>query len=210
MAYVAISEAFINAVATHIEEMKNKELKAAPWVPEEPIQGTEDFILRPLWGDHLHLKDQLPERWKPKSKDLRLHFKITVNGKEMRCSKTLHSTFSVQLPPGTSAYWVDITVSDCSSPVMQALIANAQMEEEIRGRWKVVLSDIVSFFRSSKSVNEALKLWPQIEMYIPKEYMDRVNTKRTVDKEPSQAAKVLEKLDTDALTSAAVIARMSK
>jgi hypothetical protein len=58
-----------------------------------------------------------------------------------------------------------------------------------------------------KSLNEALKLWPDVRIYIPKEFLERVERKveRTTN---SGGAEAIKKVDTDAAVSAAAIARM--
>jgi hypothetical protein len=81
---------------------------------------------------------------------------------------------------------------------------------DIAQRWDKVDKQIMDFLGKCKSVNEALKLWPQIEMYIPPEFITKVNEKKERNAAgPSQAAEALKALDTDHLTTAAVISRMS-
>jgi hypothetical protein len=81
---------------------------------------------------------------------------------------------------------------------------------DIAQRWDKVDKQIMEFLTKCKSVNEAMKLWPQIEMYLPGDVVARVQEKKERNPSaPSQAAEALKALDTDHLTTAAVISRMS-
>jgi hypothetical protein len=75
-------------------------------------------------------------------------------------------------------------------------------------RWDNTENKIVEFLQSCKSLNEAVKLWPDVTLYVEKCDIDRMGVKREKVKE-SKALEALKELDTDALVSNAVISRMS-
>jgi hypothetical protein len=211
MAYVAISQQFMNEVEAKILQMKMKEKAAIPKQEVEQLSGTEPFLTNAIWGEYLHLKDQMPEKWKVKTMDLNLQYAVGTGEKRWRESEHIKTRMPVYFPPGTDRHYPSVAVVDTSSPNMQVRIANAIAEREVEDRWEKVKSDILAFFQTCKSVNEALKLWPQVEMYIPEAYVRRVNTKRpATERTESAALEKLKDMDTEALTAAAVIARMSK
>ncbi len=79
---------------------------------------------------------------------------------------------------------------------------------DIKLRWKETDVKIVNFLQACKSLNEAVKLWPDVKMYLSKQDIDRMEVKREKVKE-SKALEALKQLDTDTLVSNVVIARMS-
>jgi hypothetical protein len=64
----------------------------------------------------------------------------------------------------------------------------------------------MAFLGKCKSLNEALKLWPGVKMYIPREYIERVE--RKVERKVREK-EILEDTPVDTLTAAAIAARLS-
>lgn len=78
----------------------------------------------------------------------------------------------------------------------------------ISSRWEKVKFDVLDFVQHSKSLNEALKLWPQLEVYIPESYLQKVEAKVSKSKASSHAAEILAKMDTNTAIMSAVSAQM--
>jgi hypothetical protein len=111
-------------------------------------------------------------------------------------------------PPGGAPSTIAPVSAD--DPDIKPFLDREQVLYDIAQRWDKVDKEILGFLGKCKSVNEALKLWPQIEMYIPTEFINRVNEKHEKSsKGPSAAAAALKDMDTDHLTTAAVISRMT-
>lgn len=199
MSYVAISAKFTSDVKDRLRQMRRKEVATIAEIPYR-LSGTRTDLLAWAWGEHLHLKEQMPEKWCGKSE----HVNLRVNG--LRIGVEL--TPPLVTPPGGMPSGVAPVSAD--DPEIKPFIDRESTLADIAARWDKVDKDILGFLGKCKSVNEALKLWPQIEMYIPPEYIGRVNEKHERSKGgASQAAEALKNLDTDHLTTAAVISRMS-
>jgi len=169
------------------------------------LSGTRTDILAWAWGEHLHLKDVLPAKWCGKSTNINIRFNTTERG-QFRISVELTPPL-VTPPGGTPSGILSISADD---PEIRPFVEREQLVYDINERWTKVDKQILDFLGKCKSVNEALKLWPQVEMYIPKSYIGRVNEKRDRNPStPSQAAEALKAMDTEHLTTAAVISRMS-
>jgi hypothetical protein len=77
---------------------------------------------------------------------------------------------------------------------------------DIDARWQKVETDIVEFLRKCKSLNEAVKLFPNVTMYLHYEDMERLNLK--VER-PSQRKSIIEEVDVEGITAAAIAAKLA-
>jgi hypothetical protein len=203
MAYVAISNNFTYAVRETIRSMRRKEYNSVPDA-DKKLRGDHGSIVAALWQEHLNLKDAIPQAWKRQINSIRIKVTMVEN--------TEHRVFDVTLEPPGEAPPTGVSkmpVFPHDAPEVKAFVEADQIQRDIAERWDKVEQDLMHFLNKCKSLNEALKLWPQIEMYIPREYMNRVNEKRERSKGNDDAAEALKALDTDHLTTAAVLARMS-
>lgn len=204
MSYVAISDKFKSDVRNQLRAMRHKEVRTVPEM-EYKLSGTRTDLLEWAWGKHLHLKELMPAKWCGKTEQVQLRFDTPDRG-QFRVRAEI--TPPLVTPPGGPPTAIFPVSAD--DPEIKACVEREQQMYDITQRWDKVDKEILNFLGKCKSVNEALKLWPQIEMYIPSEYIHRVNEKKDRNPSgPSAAAEALKALDTEHLTTAAVISRMS-
>jgi hypothetical protein len=204
MSYVAISEKFKSDIRDRLRKMRYKELSTIPELTYK-LSSTRTDVTEWAWGKHLHLQAQMPASWCNKISSMNVRYEAGERG-QVRINAEL--TPPLVVPPN-GAPSNPMTISALDEEI-RPYVEREQQLYDINARWNKVDEQINGFFKKCKSVNEALKLWPQVEMYIPAEYISRVNEKRERNpNEPSAAAEVLKTLDTDHLTTAAVISRMS-
>ena len=73
-----------------------------------------------------------------------------------------------------------------------------------------IKSQLTSYLESHASLNMALKDMPELEMYVPQEYLDRIAEETVrVKKEKEESAVTALGIDVDALTRAAVAHRIT-
>jgi hypothetical protein len=204
MSYVAVSSKFTSDVKGKLRHMRYREVGQLG-ESDYKLSSTRPDIVEWAWGKHLHLKDQMPADWCKKSDNIQLRFEVT--------DRTVFRVRVELTPPlitppcGVPSGVFPISVDD---PEIKAIVARESTLWDIIQRWDKVDKQILDFLGKCKSVNEALKLWPQIEAYLPDEYVERAQEKKHRNPSaPSQAAEALKALDTDHLTTAAVISRMS-
>lgn len=215
MSYVGISGELINNVENHISRMRNKEREAftTPLSVLELSEAPQEVVAL-LWGEHAHLQQLLPEAWMNKNTAVDLHLSYTLDDSPDadRYSTTFTVKYSDQLmaPPGISSYRHDIgiPVNTCPIPQAEDFLKWSKEMTTIEMRWRKVREQIVAFLRSCKSLNEALKLWPDVRIYIPDEFLKRVAHKVEREVSVSKAAAALANVDTDAAISAAMTARL--
>jgi hypothetical protein len=208
MAYVGISSALIEEVRAKISKMRNVEVAQLTEPPREiALATTTDEHLKMLWGEHFHLKDIIPNDWKHSVDTLCLN---TKNTRHVIVSVRLRFASPAQLPPSVSPYrhhWPEIEVSS-SNELLQERLQYSEQVSDIEARWTDIRVKVIEFLTSCKSLNEALKLWPDVQFYIPSGYMERVEKKVERTASQSKAQDVLKTIDTDAAVAAVVAARM--
>lgn len=202
MAYVAISGELIERVRRKTQEMANKELKTLGDCPNTGFSPDSKFIEDITWKEHVHLKSILPDEFTQQLKELEVKFML--DGRTQRTSLQFLSVGN--FPPKLVVYYP--FEPDWDAPELSTLRSWFTAKTEMQVRWGGTEEKIVTFLKACKSLNEAVKLWPDVEMYIDWSDISRMGVKREKVKE-SKALEALKELDTDALVSNVVIARMS-
>ena len=221
MAYVAISQGLISSTEQNIRAMRDKE-KATHTAPPESgtVPNDDGNMMTLLWGDHHHLRAQMPDVWKcrPGKLTLRLEYRMTIDqDKPLTVDYQLTAPNGFECPITTndsnSAYYGIVRrVSEHSHLLPQGardLIAHRKMCREADKRWGEVQTKVVSFLKASKSLNEGLKLWPGLALYISKDFLDRANSSVKREKTASRAEEVLASISIDDLTAAAVASKLT-
>jgi hypothetical protein len=216
MAYVAISAGLLSDINTHIRNLRHAELETcrAPDVTANDINYEDNFIQEKIWLGRQDLKAVLPEEWKRSIDKIDLRFKM--NGSTFLVASLNGGPFL--LPPviNTSGYRPDVYVHirdenelTQAPPVVQRAYALESQRKVIEQRWSEVKENLQAFLQKCKSLNEAIKLWPGVALYIPQKYQDRLEEKRERNPSTNEAREKLKTINTDAIEAAAVIARLS-
>ena len=210
MAYVAISSQLLNEVDNKINRMKEADSNLI----QKPI---DDFTYNTLpsdldqlvWGEHHHLKNVIPDDWKVYSKDFRANTKFMHDGTELKSLICIKTAVGTAAPPKSSSYTTHFDIP-ADHPLIAEVVQRDIADYENRKKWKAIHRQIKDFLNNCKSLNEAVKLWPDVRVYIPQSYMDRMLAKseRTAEK-ISKASEFLKQIDTDNAVAAAVGARMA-
>ena len=210
MAYVSISQDLRNAVRSNIAAMKNMErdgIKKPASICDQTVSGTDPAMEQLVWGEHHHLKAMMPKEWLRETEYINLRTKIMFeNGSGVMASVRVNFNPKMITPPNADRYGYDINLP-ADHPLVPELTAYYTEMRSIEERWSAVGTQIMDFLGACKSLNEALKLWPDVRIYIPKQFLERVERKveRAVN---TGGAEAIKKVDTDAAVSAAAIARM--
>lgn len=92
---------------------------------------------------------------------------------------------------------------------MQALHAFIDARHECKTRWETAINQVNKFLNAAKSLNEAVKLWPDLRRYLDDDTLKRLDAKTERTKTASAAADVLATVDIDAINTSTVLARMA-
>lgn len=232
MALVRISKQLISEVEQRIGQLRNAEVNEFPQpafeVPSKPGDGAEPLATQILWGEHLHLKSLMPSDWvknanRPQFSTLYTH----DDGFNERTAYVQFTGASVAVPPGTNVGWNSTIEVKVPYEIVQeafadeehrfhtvatrlmAIVNHEKHARKVGKAWQARQQQIVMFLNKCKSLNEAIKLWPEIKLYVPQSYIDTVETPVVRPQNVVRKEKALENVDTEGLTAAAIAARLA-
>lgn len=220
MALVRISKKLLFDVDKAIRSIEHKSL-AATVTPFNPVvdptykSALVTAALDILWGEHAHLRTQIPEEWTTVVPRLDVTF---IDDKGHNVYPEQQVVTEVACPPNSSRHgsYVEVRVplsampSDFSARVAAfdaTLVAHVD-------RFKNVRVQVAEFLKRSKSLNDAVKRYPDISLYINQEALDELG--RTVDRKRGGGAakEVCEsgttQLDMELISITGVIGKLQK
>lgn len=216
MATVLISKQFINDLSSNITRMQDDDIKFKcgrdlgtvdlSALRTEPLR----YAQRLAWGaDHVEWATTMPEKWKKTSErfDIRV---ATPSGMKhsIVCTGLNKLTF---FPPGFfSHHDHDITEEELLAAAAlpefpeAALVKEAydkvKLAGEIKRRWNETRTSVVNYFNACPSVNRGLQLTPAMRMYIPAQYLKKIDDGAAKQKKE----RVIPQIDGAALAAQAV------
>jgi hypothetical protein len=219
MATVGITKELINRVETKINGMRKAErANDLPDIDKSYSIDASKLYNIGCWGaDHVHLVESIPKDWLTKSSDA----SITIHGwtdeaVQLKTSVRFTGTIMYQRPRDNYYNRADseLTLDQVrafpeETPGRAELLQrwdDAVIEKAIDARWNKVKTDITEFLNKCKTLNEAVKLFPGVRMYIHYEDIQRLERKL---ERPTQRAKIVEDMDTEGLTAAAIAAKLA-
>lgn len=209
MAFVGISQKLISDVRNVCNRMCAAELNTVGDVGNVKLTEHDHWYKELCYGKHLHLMQTIPQEW---TRIYRGYGNFHVSEGERHYSIGTQASDSIPgMPPNHNDYGAfTVSIDDPRLPEeVKLMVHKIRERKEIEQRWNSVRSKVCDFLDSCKSLNEAIKLWPEVEHYLPKEYIERLLQKREKSANQSRAAEVLDSIDTQELTAAVVIARMA-
>lgn len=128
---------------------------------------------------------------KPKTDDIRIH---------------LRSGASFLLPPSHTTGQEYKIHEDKLTGTLRELFDKFLQYQELHAKWAKISSDILTYLRSAKSLNSALKNWVELKAFIPQHYLNRVEAKPARTAERKKAEESLASIDRNlAVTSATLV-----
>jgi hypothetical protein len=220
MATVYITQELINRVKQRINGMRRAERNSdVPNIDKNVVVDASHLFNLGCWNEkYVHLINQIPKEWLAKMDDGNVSIcGVLDDGRNL--------TTSVRFQGMKSAYSrpKDIYYSKTDSELSLGFVRNLpedtvgraellqRWEEsiialDIDTKWAKVEVDITEFLKKCKSLNEAVKLFPNVTMYTHHEDMERLN--RKVERTAQRKA-IVEEVDTDGLTAAAIAAKLA-
>jgi hypothetical protein len=171
------------------------------------------------WGaDHVYLLESIPKDWLTKSPDASIIIHgWTDEGRSLKTSVRFNNmAFAYQRPkdnyynrPDSELAVDQVRAFPEETPGRAELLQrwdDALIEMALNARWEKIKDDIDEFLQKCKSLNEAVKLFPGVRMYIHRDDIERLERKL---ERPTQRAKIVEDVDTEGLTAAAIAAKLA-
>lgn len=205
MAYVALNPSFIERVQAKIGHMCGAEIKTLGAQPEIYVTEKSDFFLDNVWGEHKHLHALMPSGFKNNFNEWR----ITISINEAQFAISINTMHMKDCYPPNYTWYNHHATEKLDYPEVAPLLTYLRAKAEILDRWESVEEKVIGFLKECKSLNEAVKLWPDVVIYVDPDDVKRLEAKREKAETTSRAAEALAALNTDELMGAAVIARLS-
>lgn len=220
---VAITRELVSSVRNNCQHFKSLEMSDVPaedmLVEKIRQKLNPQSVADACWGQHLPLRDQMPAEWCIKADGLSII--VVFEGGEQPQTinfRTVQSPTKILMPPGSGACWPTVQINsthalfDPMREEMDEIIANRTRRAEINKRWNETAAQVTTFLTSQKSLNTALKVWPGVERFVEKRFIDRVNEKEPPrEKKEKLAREAVEaelNVDFDALEAAGVMGKL--
>jgi hypothetical protein len=220
MATVGITKELINRVKTQINTMRRAERNSdVPDIDKNAAVDASQLFNIGCWGEkYVHLIAQIPKDWLSKISDANIHITGTLDdGRNLNTNVRFNNMKSAYSRPKDSYYSKsdsELTIEYVRS-LPEETVGRAELLQrwdesiialDIDTRWAKIETDITEFLDKCKSLNEAVKLFPGVRMYIHREDIERLERKL---ERPTQRAKIVEDVDTEGLTAAAIAAKLA-
>ena len=217
MAYVSANKELLSLVEGKMAKMRVAELNGLP----DPVGLLQQWADSPavremaeakLWLPVLHLQEQLSPYNQHDMVKVVVDFRN--DGLSTGRQQVSHNVrMDVPCIYNRACKYDDtiatVTVDENESPAVAAIADANRDRQEAAKRWDAVTKQVTEFLKACKSLNEAVKLWPDVVRYIHQSFLDRMQIKTEKAERTSTALDALRKLDLDAIQSSNVLARMA-
>jgi hypothetical protein len=214
MAYVAISSALIENTMNNIDKMCDKERNQLGEVPNDIRVDPDNHLAIDLaWGKYKHLRGTFDEDMTQSVDYITLNIELADLATSVSFYvRSTHDRFVVPNYRSNGYNSMSRKIGDTHSvalTVAAAFVAHQRQRIAINAKWKAIKEQVKEFLNAAKSLNEALKLWPALALYISDQYINRVNENASRSKTVSKAADILASIKTDEITAAAVSVKLT-
>lgn len=215
MTYVAVTKNLLKDVKQNIADMERNEISTLPQAgaQAEVIRNDPaavEIIETALWQELYDLKPRLTKYSKNMFLDLQFTKPPTrgIGYYELRLEN--YDIPRIFVKDSYQSYF-ELKLDPASHPLFQKFVDNEVFAHEVRARWSKVSTQVAVFIESCKSVNEAVKLWPDVERFLPPEVRVKLAEKATRSssgKSSSAGQETLKKVDIDLVNMSSVLARL--
>ena len=219
MATVGITKDLRNRTKGVIENMRRAERRNDLPEIDNNITVDASYIYNlGGWGaENMHLIAQIPKDWLCRAEEANMKLQGSVEGTVITTEVRFKGLNSAYYRPTESYYGratPGITINQVRA-LPEETTGRAELLKrwedtlvavDMDARWEKIKTDIDEFLDKCKSLNEAVKLFPGVRMYIHSEDIERLERKL---ERPTQRAKIVESYDTEGLTAAAIAAKLA-
>lgn len=215
MATVNITNDLLNEVSYAVDRMRNSDYTTEFGLNFDPYRVKQDcseLLNCLIWDGKQNLLGVIPKKWLTPATEVTM--RITLGGVSRKL--VFEKQNSVYYRPGYSPYHDNRSTKELLDEALEAFgkrelleqtFAKIQATIDHANRWEQIKKDIVQFLKGRKSLNEALKLMPNLKLYIPKKYIERVE--RKVERSTSVTPVNISLDRINELSAAAIGARLS-
>jgi len=218
MATVKITQDLLTRTRRKVEHMRDTEITSL--VPELHKRHTIDvshIYHLCTWGEeNLPLINQIPHDWLVNADDA--EFRVKCDGFEDSIRLTVQGMSRAFRRP-TADRWGGDSIAHCTESFLRGLpshmtglhdllnkLEGAKTAQELKQKWLKISIDVEDFLSKCSTLNEAIKLFPNIRMYASASDLERHDRKA---EKSAKRKEIVENLDMDSLTAAAIASKLS-
>ena len=223
MGYVRKTMTLVEEIRETVDRMKHSEVKKLYKGNNIPLDtplhsDVKRVIENVLWKEAPDLKDKMPESWCKIEDGISISF---VHAHEPSVNTLCHFETplddKLKIPPTYSRYGTDCIIeqSDATALIKEWLLGIKDQEKnkrETEDMFEGIKTQLTTFMSKHASLNTAIKDLPELEMYVPQEYLDRL-AEETVRSKPAKSTLDDDddevELDMEAITRAAIAHRIT-
>jgi hypothetical protein len=212
MATVRISQDLRSSVVDNINSMRAKETQRLRDSLNTDgctvyVGNTDRRVIAAVFGEHYaDTVMSLPRDWFNR----RDHFKAYVlytrsDGRTDELSVKLKSSAHEFIYPQNMKWWSTyLNITDW--PEAAAIKQYAEESSRLHTKWAKINDQVLTFLMTYPTLNQAVKVWEGVRLYIPQSYLDRLDERAVRAK--CDDTPEMPKIDIHELTAAAVGARL--
>ena len=214
MAYVRTTQTLLENLHKRVMQMMENKLRSVTSYGFTSHNEDKlcEAIAKQQWSKAPELRGKLPEEWCRRS-DLRIDVKVKLS--EDSAVRIHHKLFDENkralLPPMGSTYSFDVDRHHFDDEGLEILKAAKQSDvtkTAIQEQFNKLSRDLREYLGAHTSLNQALKDMPELALYIPQEYLDKVEA--AAPKKQSTRKKVeTPNIDRQAIAAQAIAHRIS-
>jgi|TARA_R110002124_G_scaffold138488_1_gene301966 hypothetical protein len=222
MAYVRKTETLIDDVVRRIRNMAAKALgvyeSKSIEIDTAEYAAACEAIHTAAYRDAPQLRGNLPESWLFKTERINLRIKDHSGNTIARAGLDApeHRKFEVPAHKAKANSWsvdVDVYADECTGALamwVQAHTTKTEQRSTIETQYREVERQVIGFLRTHASLNAAIKEMPEIELYVPDQYLRKMHeaVAPRVKKEEQQSAITELGIDRNALAAVAIAHRV--
>ena len=220
--YVRKTMTLVEDIRDTVDRMKHSEVKKLYKGTNIPLdtplhREVRKVIEKVLWKEAPDLKDKMPEKWCKIEDSVQVSFYAPAPSVGIPIHFETPIEDKIKLPPTYSRYGRDCVIGKSdATPLIKEWLAGIKDQEgskrETKDMFDGIKEQLTSFMGKHASLNTAIKELPELEMYVPQEYLDRL-AEETVRTKPTKSElddddDELE-LDMEAITRAAIAHRIT-
>ena len=224
MAYVRKTDMLVQDIRENVRNMKDKALKAYQVGQIEPSTELHSEACKPAitasYHDAPELEGKLPSSMMKSHNRIQLEFFNEDGERNFDSMLRMADNQSLSLPlsADTSYYGAKVQVHPKSmTEAMRKWVGEANerhaKRNEIAEQYDTVETQLTQYMRQHASLNAAIKEMPEMEMYVPEKYIDKMRAateprRKKGSNEPTASEEL--GIDRDALATMAIAHRLQQ
>jgi predicted transposase YbfD/YdcC len=228
---IQISGKLIEDTTDHITSLQTKALKAEFGSTNEDIPffilGKHSAIMdRICWGKYMSYKDNIPKEWCESVSENSYQSSMRVKMKDVNRTFVLKFSSGATsgnvgkkylIPPKCTPHYNTHDLVPSSSDAERELCEELASRAALVQKWEGISNKVIAVLKASRSLNHAIKEWPDIVHFLPEEHKKRLQEDAERSKErkerkvrsDSELKNVLGGVDQEALATELIALRFA-